>query len=151
MRISDFLSESVITISIPGKEKTALIEQLLDLAFRTGKISNRDAALKALLDREKLMSTGLENGIAVPHAKTGAVKDISMALGICREGIDFQSADGKPSQLFFLLLAPENAAGPNVQVLAQIARLTNLESFRRELIEARSPAAALEIIRKAEY
>jgi fructose-specific phosphotransferase system IIA component len=151
MMISKFLDESLITVSVEQKEKPVIIGELLDLAFRSGKISDRDAALKALLDREKLMSTGLENGIAVPHAKTAAVKDIVMAFGISPGGIDFHSADGKPSQLFFLLLAPENAAGPNVQVLAQIARLTNLESFRKELIGARSPAAALEIIRKAEY
>jgi len=151
MMISKFLDESLITVSVEQKEKPVIIGELLDLAFRSGKISDRDAALKALLDREKLMSTGMENGIAVPHAKTAAVKDIVMAFGISPGGIDFHSADGKPSQLFFLLLAPENAAGPNVQVLAQIARLTNLESFRKELIGARSPAAALEIIRKAEY
>ncbi len=150
MRISDLLSEGTITTSLMHRDKQGIIEELLDLAMKTGKIKDRDAVLKAIMDREQLMSTGLEKGIAIPHAKTMAADGIVMALGISKAGLDFQSADGQPSHLFFLLVAPSTAAGLNVQVLAQIARLTMNVIFRDSLKDAASPKAAFEIISKAE-
>jgi len=150
MRISDFLNESLITVSLNHTDKTGIIEELLDLAVESGKIVNRSDALKAVLDREALMSTGLEKGIAIPHAKSSTAKEICMSLGVSKMGIDFDSADGKPSHLIFFLLAPEAAAGQNVQMLAQIARLTGDPSFCEALESAQSAAEAYEIIRKAE-
>lgn len=150
MRLSNLLSEETITISMSHRDKQGLIEELLDLAMKAGKITDRTAALKAVIDRENLMSTGLERGIAVPHAKSPAVSDLTMSMGISREGIDFQAADGKPSHLFFFLLAPEAAAGPNVQILAQIARLTNDPAFCQALKDAATPKEVLEIIQDAE-
>ena len=150
MRLSELLNEDTITISLSNKDKQGVIEELLDLAFKSGKIKDRSVALKAITDREALMSTGLERGVAVPHAKSKAVDDLTMALGVSSEGIDFQSADGKPSHLFFLLLAPEAAAGPNVKVLAQIARLTSDLSFCEDLKKASSSQEILDIIKDAE-
>lgn len=150
MRLFDLLNEDTITISLSNKDKQGVIEELLALALKTGKITDRSMALKAILDRENLMSTGLERGVAVPHAKSKAVDELTMALGISSEGIDFQSADGKPSHLFFLLLAPESAAGPNVKVLAQIARLTNDPSLCEALKKASSSQEVMEIIKDAE-
>lgn len=150
MRLSNLLSEEKITISMSYKDKQGLIEELLDLAMKAGKITDRTAALKAVIDRENLMSTGLERGIAVPHAKSPAVSDLTMSMGISKEGIDFQAADGKPSHLFFFLLAPEAAAGPNVQILAQIARLTSDPAFCQALKDASTPKEVLEIIQDAE-
>ena len=151
MRLSDLLSEETITIAFSQTHKEGVIETLLDLASRTGKIKDREVALKAVLDRENLMSTGLEKGIAVPHAKSQAVEGLTMALGISKECIDFQSADGNPSHLFFFLLAPEAAAGPNVKVLAQIARLTSNREFCDSLKAASTAAEVVELIRKAEH
>ncbi|MBN2104019.1 PTS sugar transporter subunit IIA [bacterium] len=150
MRISDFLNESLITVSLSHTDKTAIIEDLLDLVVKSGKITNRADALKAVLDREALMSTGLEKGIAIPHAKSAVAKEICMSLGISKEGVDFDSADEQPSKLIFFLLAPEAAAGQNVQVLAQIARLTSDPLFCETLESAQSPEEAYEIIRKSE-
>ena len=131
-------------------DKQGVIETLLDLAMKTGKINDRATALKAVMDREKLMSTGLERGVAVPHAKSSAAEGLTMSLGVTKTGIDFQSADGQPSHLFFFLLAPEAAAGPNVQVLAQIARLTNDPNFCEALKKSETPKEALDVIRDAE-
>jgi len=150
MRLSGLLSEETIIISLSDKDKQSVIEELLELAMKTGKITNRETALKAVMDREQLMSTGLEKGVAVPHAKSSAASELTMSLGISKEGIDFESADGKPSHLFFFILAPEAAAGPNVQVLAQIARLTSDPEFCQALKSASSPMEVLEIIRDAE-
>ena len=150
MQLSNLLNEDTITISLSNKDKQGVIEELLNLALKSGKIKDRSLALKAIVDRETLMSTGLERGVAVPHAKSKAVDDLTMALGISSDGIDFQSADGKPSHLFFLLLAPEAAAGPNVKVLAQIARLTSDPSFCETLKKASSPQEVMAIIKGAE-
>lgn len=150
MRLSDLLSENTIQVSLPYNEKSRVIETLLDLAMQSGKITQKDVAFKAVMDREELMSTGLERGVAVPHAKTDAVESITMALGISKDGIDFQSADGNPSHLFFFLLAPVAAAGPNVQVLAQIARLTNNPDFCERLKAAESARDVMNVIREAE-
>jgi len=150
MRLSGLLTEETITLNLTHSDKKGVIEELLDLAIKTGKVTDRAAALKAVLDREQLMSTGLEKGVAVPHAKTSTAEGLTMALGISKDGIDFDSGDGNPSHLFFFLLAPESEAGPNVQVLAQIARLTNDPNFCNNLRNAESPGDVLNIIRNAE-
>lgn len=150
MRLSSLLTEETITTSLGHRDKQGIIEELLDLAIKTGKVKDRAAALKAVLDREDLMSTGLERGVAVPHAKTKTAEDLVMALGVSGSGIDFQSADGKPSHLFFFLLAPESAAGPNVKVLAQIARLTSDPMFCDSMKTAKSPKDVLDIMKDAE-
>jgi fructose-specific phosphotransferase system IIA component len=150
MRISDLLNEKAIAVSLEQAAKEDLVRVLVDLAATTGKIQDKDAVYKAVMDREKLMSTGLEKGVAVPHAKTSAVKDLVLSLGISKEGIDFASADGQPSHLFFLLLAPVAAAVPNIQALAQIARLTGNNDFCEAMKKAETPEDALDIIRKAE-
>ena len=150
MRLSELLTPEKITVTLAGQSKTEIIETLLDLAVKTGEIKDRSAALKAVMEREDLMSTGLERGVAVPHAKTAEAEGLVMSLGISKDGLDFDSADGKPSHLFFFLLAPENAAGPNVKVLAQNARLTSDEHFRKDLKDAATPGEAMEIITKAE-
>jgi len=150
MRIFDLLNEQLISVSLDKADKQGVIEKLVDLAVTSGKLTDRDAVLQAILDREKLMSTGLEHGVAVPHAKTSAVSGLVLALAISREGIDFQSADGNLSHLFFLLLAPVAAAAPNIQALAQIARLTGNSEFCESIKSATSAQDALEIIRRAE-
>lgn len=150
MRISELLSNETISITLKNKDKQGLIEELLDLAMKTGKIKDRKKVLKALLDREDLGSTGLENGLAIPHARTNAVDGVTLALGISKEGIDFQSADNRLSHLFFLLLASEDNTSVNVQVLALIARMNLRPNFRSEMLEVNSPEEALDIIRKTE-
>ncbi|MBN2414758.1 PTS sugar transporter subunit IIA [bacterium] len=150
MRLSDFLSEETITTNVQSADKETIIDQLLDLCVHTGAVLDRETVRRDVLKREELMSTGLEGGVAVPHAKTGAVGSLTMALGIARDGIDFDSADGKPSTVFFFILAPESEAGKNVQLLAQIARLTRNSALCSRLVHASTPREALKVIRDAE-
>jgi fructose-specific phosphotransferase system IIA component len=150
MRISDLLNEQLISVSLGQTDKQGVIEKLVDLAMASGKISDKGIVLQSILEREKLMSTGLERGVAVPHAKTSAVSGLVMSLAISKEGIDFQSVDGKPSHLFFLLLAPTAAAALNIKALAQIARLTGNAKFCEAIKSAPSPQSVLELIRQAE-
>lgn len=146
MWLTRLLTEDTIEISLKHKEKGAVIEELLELAIKSGNINDRMKALDDVMKREEMMSTGLEKGIAVPHAKTDAADDLSLALGISREGIDFDSADGKSSHLFFLLLAPVDAAGPNIKVLAEIARLSKEANLYKKIINANSSKEVLELI-----
>ncbi len=150
MRLSDLLTETSISVDLKSQTKQDIIQELLELADTTGNVNNKDGALQDVLKREELMSTGLEKGIAVPHAKSSAIGKMTMALGISKAGVDFNSADGKPSHLFFMLLAPEAAAGPNVQALGQIARLTAQTSFCEDLTQAGSSSDLLEMIKKLE-
>jgi len=150
MRLSEMLREDTIVVGFKSTQKQNILEELIDLAAKTGKIKDRDEALKAVIDREKMMSTGLEHGIAIPHAKTNAVSEIVIAMGVSKEGVDFEAVDEKPSHIFFLLLAPENAAAANVKLLAQIARVTSNAEFRSNIIKAESPAQILEILSSEE-
>jgi len=150
MRISELLREETITTTLQNTEKKAIIEELMALAEKTGNVKDHEQALQAVMEREEMMSTGLERGVAIPHAKTNSVENLTLALGISREGVDFESADGKPSHLFFLLMAPEAAAGPNIKVLAQIARLASDPAFTETLRQAAGPADVLNAIRSME-
>jgi len=110
-----------------------------------GKISDVDLVYDALMKRESLGSTGLEQGIAVPHAKTPAVNSLTVALGISPKGIDFQAIDGELSKLFFLLVAPPGQSGPHIEALADIARITKSQAFCRTLASATTPAEVVEL------
>jgi len=150
MRLTQLLSEETIEVSLKQHKKESVIEELLVLAIKSGKINDRMKAFEDIMKREEMMSTGLEHGIAVPHAKTKAADDLTLSLGISKDGIDFDAADNKLSHLFFMLLAPEDAAGPNVKVLAEIARITKDKEFCKSLINTSSPKEVLRLIDEAE-
>ena len=125
-----------------------MLKELVDILVDAGKIENPDAVLRDIIKREELGSTGLEEGIAVPHAKTEAVKSLTVAIGISPKGIDFEALDGKPSQLFFLLLAPPNQAGPHIEALSDIARMSKSKSFMRLLMNSRNSEEVEELFRE---
>ncbi|RKY81493.1 PTS sugar transporter subunit IIA [candidate division KSB1 bacterium] len=150
MRLSEMLKEDNVLIGFKGTQKKDIINELIELADKSGRIRDKEEALRAVMAREEMMSTGLEHGIAIPHAKTDSVSEIVMALGISKQGIDFESVDGEPSKIFFLLLAPETAATANVKLLAQIARVTSSAEFRSRIVSADSPAEVIDIISNAE-
>jgi mannitol/fructose-specific phosphotransferase system IIA component (Ntr-type) len=118
---------------------------LAELLRDAGKIADVETVYDALMARESLGSTGLEQGIAVPHAKTTAVDALTVALGIAPKGVDFQAIDGNPSKLFFLLLAPPDQSGPHIEALADIARITKSQAFCRTVINATSPEEVVEL------
>ena len=148
MALIDLISEDVVKVPIQSTSKSAVIRELLDLLAGTGKVSDVERAYNALLERESKGSTGLEDGIAVPHAKTDAVQSLAAAVGIAPDGIDFEALDGKPSKLFFLLLAPPDQSGPHIEALAEIARLSHSQAFLRVLIASKSPAEVIEMFRE---
>jgi mannitol/fructose-specific phosphotransferase system IIA component (Ntr-type) len=119
----------------------------VDLLAARGKLLNRDEALKDVLQREAAMSTGMQHGIALPHAKTGGVSDLAVAVGIKREGIDFESADGEKSRLFILVVSPRKVSGPHIQFLAAIGAVLKNDEVREGVIRASTGEQAVALLR----
>jgi fructose-specific phosphotransferase system IIA component len=145
MALVDLIRPEVVKVPLVSATKSEVIRELAECLRDAGKISDVEAVYDALMKRESMGSTGLEQGIAVPHAKTQAVNTLTVALGISPKGIEFQAIDGNPSKLFFLLLAPPDQSGPHIEALADIARITKSQAFCRTLIGATSPAEVVEL------
>lgn len=150
MKISDILSEQVVRTSLPGKTKTDIINAMVDLVGSQDKVLDKEKVREAIFEREKIMSTGVGSGFAIPHGKTDAVTDIIAGLAISEEEIDYQSLDDQPVRIVFLLVGRDNMVGPHIKLLSRISRLMNKEDFRKRLLAAVSPAEILEIFRQEE-
>lgn len=148
MRIVDILEGRHISLNLKARNKRELLEELVELLVKSGELEDKEEMIKVLIEREKLGSTGIGEGIAIPHGKTKSVKKLIAAMGRSSQGIDFESLDGKPAHLFFLLVAPYDSAGPHLKALARISRLLKDEDFREELMKATSKEALLEFIRR---
>ena len=145
MALIDLIRPEIIKIPLESKSKEGILRELLQLLQDAGQLGSFDAAYSSLLDRESKGSTGLEEGIAIPHAKTDTVESLTLAIGIAPEGIDFQALDGKPSNLFFMLLAPPDQSGPHIEALSEIARLTQSKAFCRILLRSRDSEEIVEL------
>lgn len=146
MNLRKVLSSSVISVNLPGKTKGEVIEALMDILMATGKVRDRDAAMRAILEREQKMSTGIQNGVAIPHGKTDVVDDLVACFGIKKEGIDFDALDGEKSRIFIMTLSPVNRSGPHVQFLAEISQLLTDSEKRARLLSAKSSEEVLDIL-----
>ena len=147
MNIADILSEDSVVSGLTGRTKAEVIDELAGVVARTHPELDKRRLVQALEDRERLNSTALGDGIAIPHGKLPNVKRVIAAFGRHRAGVDFQSIDGKPTHLFFLLVAPEDSAGAHLKALARISRLLKDESFRTRLMAAPDAAELYRIIR----
>lgn len=147
MDLSQYLTEKHIIANLEGETKFQAIEELLDALNNNERLIDRDVALKDVLDREGYLSTGLENGLAIPHAKTDGVKQLEISFGICPKGLDFESLDGKPAKLIFLVLSPRDTSGPHIQTLATISRNLKSQELRNKLEMADSEQKIAQIIK----
>ncbi len=145
MEIAELLNDSLIQWNLKSRNKSEAIKELLDLMASCGKIKNKKQALTDCIEREDYLSTGFENGLAVPHAKTEAVDELLLAFGISKEGIEFDSLDGKPAHFIFLLLSPVNESGPHIKVLSEITRQFQVAEIPREILAAKSTRDILNI------
>ena len=150
MSIYKLLDEKSIKIGLRSTTKDAVLEELVDLLVSSGKIKDKYLVLDAIEERERQVSTGLENGIAVPHCKTTAVDTLTAGLGVSKAGIEFGSHDGKPAKIFFILVAQQNNPGPHVRALAKLARLLTSSEMREAILNAKTSAECLELIRVKE-
>lgn len=150
MNLLDILDEQGILVNIQATDKQGVIEELAHALTASGKIEDEEAVLQAVLERERIMSTGIGKGVAIPHGKCSAVKELAGVLGIKREGIDFAALDEQPVYLFFLLVSPPDVSGPHIRALAHISRLLRHDHLRKQLIEAKTSQDVLAVIEAEE-
>ena len=137
MKVLDYLPEEVIEADLKSDTKVGVLKELVELLANNHQIKDTNKALEVLLEREKLGSTGIGDGVAIPHAKFNDIKTLVAAFGRSREGVNFESLDNKPAHLFFLFLAPENSATLHLKILARISRLLKKTAFREALMQAK--------------
>ena len=152
MKLGDLLKEGQIATGFESKDKWEAITKLVDLFVAQNRLKpeHREAVYGALVAREKVASTGMENGVAIPHASVDGIEDALAALAVSPAGIPFQSADGRPARLIILLVIPRKAVQKHIRTLAGIAKLLQYEEMRDALTNARSPREALQVIREEE-
>jgi len=141
------VSPGCVSLNLRSAAKEDIIAELVDILFAAGKLLDRDMVLHDVLEREKTMSTGMEHGIALPHAKSDGVDDLAVAIGIKREGADFESLDGEKSRLFILVASPKKTSGPHVRFLAAAAAVLKDKAAREAIIAAATPEIAVKLLR----
>ena len=150
MTLLDILSSDSTIVDLKGETKEEIIAELVNLLAIDDAITDREKVLQAVLEREKIMSTGIGDGIAIPHGKSDSAVKLVAALGTQRRGVDFEALDGEPAYVFFLLVSPANVSGPHIKALARISRLLKNDDFKKKLIAAGSSAEIIEIIESEE-
>lgn len=148
MQIIDFLSKKAIVADIKSTKKVDVIRELVDALIEAGDLDkrNRNKLIDGLMAREALGSTAIGQGIAIPHAKSDCVTKLVAAFGLSKKGVDFDSLDGEVIYIFFLLLAPQDSAGPHLKALARISRLLKDKYFRDTLRACEDDKAVIKII-----
>ena len=138
MKLSDILEEDNIIPDLKAKDKKGVLEELAEAIASHEPSLDKNSLVKVLLERERLGSTGIGDGVAIPHGKFPAVTQPIISFGRSRKGLDFDSMDGEPAFLFFLLVAPENAASIHLKALARIAKILKNGAFRKVLMKAQN-------------
>ena len=135
MRILEALGKNAIIHDLKGKDKKAVLEELVLPLVETIGV-DQETLVKVLIERERLGSTGIGGGVGIPHGKLDGLASIALGFGLSRSGVDFESMDGKPTHIFFLLLTPENSTGLHLKLLARISRLLKKDPFKEKLLQA---------------
>jgi fructose-specific phosphotransferase system IIA component len=150
MNLSQILRSDCIKIPLVGKTKEDVIAELVEMLNAQKVLKDKNEVLDSVLMREKTRSTGIGSGIAIPHGKCKGVKQLYMAFGLAKEGIDFASIDGKPAKIIILLVSPLDQTGPHIQALAKISRLMLDTQFKKKLEKATTPEDVVQIIKEKE-
>lgn len=150
MLLTDLLSPERIKIPLRARDKDELLTELVDVIAHTNGVHDSEEVLRAVRDREAVLSTGIGHGVAIPHGKSSAVPELRMAAGSTEQPVDFDALDGEPVRLFFLLVGPETAAGPHIKALSRISRLVRKDAVRDRLLAARDAEAFFEALAEAE-
>jgi len=148
MKIAEFLSPKAILTDLKSIKKEDIIKELVDVFIEAGEVGKdkRVKLIEALMSRESLGSTAIGQGVAIPHAKSECIKKLTAAFGISKKGVDFDSLDGEPVYIFFLLLAPQDSAGPHLKALARISRILKDKYFRDSLKSAGDAGTVIKTI-----
>ena len=146
MNLTKILLPSCVKVPLEGEDKETVIEELVDLLDAAGVLNDRQIVLESVLTREKTRSTGIGSGVAIPHGKCNAVKELVMAVGIADQPLEFASVDNKPVKIILLLVSPINQTGPHIQALAKISRLMLDEEFKETLENVGSAEEAFKLL-----
>jgi fructose-specific phosphotransferase system IIA component len=150
MKVLDLLNENYIIADLKGETKEAVINELIDLFKEDPRVIDLEKVRGAVLEREKIMSTGVGKGFAIPHGKTNAVNDILAAFAKTNRPIEYDSLDGHPVYLVFLLVGKDNLVSKHIKLLSRISRMMNKDEFRDKLMKAKSSEEILGIFKKEE-
>ncbi|MBM3237996.1 PTS sugar transporter subunit IIA [Candidatus Poribacteria bacterium] len=150
MHLKELLNENLIIVDLKSQDKWKTIEDLVDVLIKAQEVNSQDKneLLESLYEREQKMTTGIEHGVAIPHAASEVVKQLTAVFGICKSGLDFQAIDGQPTYLIVLLVYPQRALHEHIRTLASIANLLNDEAIRTKLKACKSSVEALQIIQQ---
>ena len=151
MALFELVEVDVVKTPLKSKKKNDVIKELVKILKDSGKIKDSKKAIKAVLEREELSSTGLGEGIAIPHAKSDIVKELTIAIGLAPKGIDFDSLDDMPSTIFFLILAAPDQTGPHLQALTEIANITKNKKFCNAILNASNSKEVVELFSKESF
>jgi PTS system nitrogen regulatory IIA component len=146
MNLKTVLTTETVSLHLKGTKKEEIINELLDILVRAGKIPDREAAFSAVMDREQKMSTGMKHGIAIPHGKSATIHDLVACIGVSGTPVDFDSLDHEPCRIFIMTLSPVEKTGPHLQFLAEISLLFKSAEKRQEILNASSAEAVLKIL-----
>jgi PTS system nitrogen regulatory IIA component len=145
MKILDVLNINAINVDLKARDKKGLLDEMVaPVATETG--ASHQKLVKVLMDRERLGSTGIGGGIGIPHGKLKNLDSLVLGFGLSRQGIDFESMDGRPTHIYFLLLTPESSAGVHLKLLARISRLLKNDGVKERLMQAQAPQDVINII-----
>ena len=150
MLLTDLLTIERIKIPLQGRTKDDILRELVAVLGERDGVNDSDDVLRAVREREAVLSTGIGNGVAIPHGKSPVVSSLIMAAGVTTGPVEFDSLDGEPVRLFFLLVGPETAAGPHIKALSRISRLVRRDDARMRLIEAKSAEEFFRALQEAE-
>ncbi len=150
MKVSELLNPGVIISDLKGNKKEEVINELIDLFREDTRVEDVEKVRSAVLDREKIMSTGVGKGFAIPHGKTNSITDIIAAFGKTKNPIDYEALDNQPVHLVFLLVGKENLVSKHIKLLSRISRMMNKDDFRNRLLDAGSAEEILAIFHKEE-
>lgn len=150
MRLTDILKPQNILIPMKATTKNEAIGELVSLLGKNGEVKDPKAVLDAVLERETTRTTGIGSGLAIPHGKSSGADQLVMAIGKLTQPIDFQSIDGRPVSLIWLLASPPDKTGPHIHALARISRLMSIDKFRQALNQATSPQEIFNVVQQQE-
>jgi fructose-specific phosphotransferase system IIA component len=150
MRLIDILKPENIKVPLEAHSKTEAISELVNVLAKNGTVTDAKKVLDAVLERESTRTTGIGNGLAIPHGKCTGTKDLVMAIGKAGTPIDFQAIDGRPVTLIWLLASPPDKTGPHIHALARISRLMTIDKFRQALTAASTAQEVYDAILKQE-
>lgn len=146
MKISELLDPRAIVADLKAREKTKALAELTDALLICEPSLDRDEVIAVLQERENLGSTGIGDGVAIPHGKLTGIPELRLVFGRSHEGVDFESMDGQPAYLFFLLIAPEESVGVHLKTLAKISKLLKDASVRKKLMDAPDSQTIYQVI-----